>query len=134
MNLSEFYPFTYSYITEHIKEVTEYFIDKRPRKGEFIGVSGLDGSFMCENAEEIYDNLQIGEKLSLIADSELKNKNPILAAMREDGTYIGILPSSSALIPNMLMAHKVNVWCYLEAKSFCNGILEIAVSVYCERY
>ena len=134
MKKSSDYPVTLSLITDHPKEAKKVFLDERPHKKAFIGITKLDGSFLCDSVGELYSSLQIGEKLSLIPQEKSARSLPILNAAREDGTFVGVLQYSDAILPNILMSMGISVWCYVEATKFNAGMLEIGVSIYCEKY
>lgn len=128
------YPISFSQITDHPETLTDIFIKARPHKGAFIGVTELEGSFMCDSPEALFASLEIGEKLSLALDKSSKLSNPPLYVSRSDGTALGTLPYGEAIFPNKLISLGVSLWCHLEAKSLQGGLLSIAVSVYSEKY
>ncbi len=128
------YPITVSMVSDHYDVVTEVFYKVKPHKDAFIGVVLLEDSFSLESAGDIFVSLELGEKLTFLVDGKSKSSCPAILVYRYDGTYLGQLPFSACLIPNMLIEMGVKVWGYFEAKSFTGGLLSIAVSIYCEKY
>ena len=127
------YPIAYSDIEQNLEKTVKFFASKRIHKGVFLGLSVLDGSFVCDEPERIFATLQPGEKLALVPDdSTVKHSNPTLNAVR-DGTVIGSLPYADAVLPNELIRRGTEVFCYAEAKKLEIDLLHIAVSVYCEK-
>ena len=126
------YPVSVSFVKDHYEKLPKIFKKVRPHKEVFIGVCLLDGSFMCDSPEELYSSLTLGEKLSVLCyDTE---KVEPLEVRRNNGTVLGTLPFNESVFPNMLISRGIDVFCYIEATDFTAGILEIAVSIYCERY
>ena len=123
-----------TYIKNRREDAVRFFQKKRPRKETFIDLAILEGSFLCENDREIYKTLEIGEKLYIKRQEGSKHQLPPLTVFRENGDELGKLPFAQSILPNILAERSVSVWCYAEAKSFLSDILEIAVSVYCEKY
>lgn len=134
MNKKKLYPITISMLRDHSDMIPEIFLAARPHKGAFLGVSELDGSFLCDNAKEIFESFQLGEKLYVSVDRESKISVPPLSVYREDKTFLGTLPYGASIFPNLLLKRGVNIWCHAEAASFDNDLLSIAVSIYCEEY
>ena len=128
------YPVTLSLITDHPDTAKKVFLDRPPHKGAFIDVTKLDGSFLADSVGELYSSLQIGEKLSLLPEEGPSKRLPALKAVRADGSFVGYLQYSAAILPNMLMDRGISVWCHVEATQFNGGILEVGVSVYCDKY
>lgn len=128
------YPVTLSLIIDHPDEAKKVFLDELPHDGAFIGVTKLDGSFLCDSVGELYSSLQQGERLSLLPEEGSAHALPALKAVRADGSFVGVLQYSAAILPNMLMSRGISVWCHLEAAQFNAGMLEIGVSIYCEKY
>ncbi len=126
------YPVSVSFVKEHYKELPAIFKKVRPHKEGFIGVCLLDGSFMCESPETLYSSLTVGEKLVIACDDTEKVKP--LEVKRSDGTVLGVLPFDASILPNMLISRGIDVFCYVEATDFTAGMLNIAVSIYCENY
>ncbi|MBQ8896353.1 MAG: hypothetical protein IJY88_06145 [Clostridia bacterium] len=131
--LKELYPITVKLVADHRDLAYEIFEKLHIHKGGFIGVCELNGCFLCENVGELYSSLGFCERLALVRESS-KSENPILNAVRTDGTVVGSLPFSDSILPNMLISRGVNVYCYAEAKEFNGGMLAIAVSIYCDEY
>ncbi len=127
------YPITVKMLADHPEQVHELFKRLSPHKEAFIGVCELEGTFLCDSLGELFESLYFGERLSLLPENE-KTQNPALEATRSDGTVIGSLPFSDSLLPNMLIARGLEVFCYIEAKKFNGGMPSVAVSIYCERY
>ena len=121
----------FKYDREKIRDI---FIEQKPHKGTFITVAMLNGSFMCENAEEIFKTLEIGEKLLVSFDKDSKMLLPSILVHRSDDTFLGRIPRAFSMLPFTLLQRDVDVWCYVEAISFEDEYLEIAVSIYCENY
>ncbi len=128
------YPLTFSYICDYPELALDVFKKEKPHKDTLIGLAVLEGCFLCDNPKEIYETLQIGEKLSVKKLEGLKQSLPPLVVSRENGEEIGKIPFSHGIFPNLLIERGINLWCYAEAKSFKSDILEIAVSIYCENY
>ena len=128
------YPVPLATIIDHPEIAKKIFLEERPHKDTFIGVAKLDGSFMADNVGEMYDSLQIGEKLLLSLEEGAKHSLPTLKVLRIDGSFVGYLQYSTAILPNFLISRGIEVWCYAEAKSFNGGLPEIGVSIYCENY
>lgn len=132
----EFYPITVEMAEANLGRVSEIFKAVRPHKeGCFIGVAVLEGGFYIVNKEEIFDELEIGEKLILSFEPA---KNPLIVTPitvnRSNGTELGFIPDGAKVLLNMLMCRGLELFAFCEAKSFKNDILKIAVSLYCENY
>ncbi len=129
MRKKSFYPITLKLLSEDRSFVFEVFRKVSPHKGTFIGVSKLEGTFLCDEQKELYDSINIGEKLSLVPEDYNR-----LSVQRDDGTKLGMLPFVDSLLPNMLIPRELNPIAYLEAKEFEDDILTVAVSLYCDKY
>ncbi len=131
------FPITVSMVSEHPQEVSLLFRKKPPRKKEpFIGVCILNGSFFCDNPGELFESLSVGERFELVFPKEQTESTAVIpvSAVRFDNTEIGSLPFEYSVIPSMLKSRGLNCHCYLEAKRFQGGNIELAVSVYSDRY
>lgn len=128
------YPLTLSVIADKPEMAKKIMLKENPHKGVFIGLCKLEGSFLCDSPGEVYSSLSIGEKLCITPDASSKHTYPPLMVTLADGTLLGKLPFGNSVIPNMLLSRGISVWCHAEAKVFGAGMLEIAVSVYCEDY
>ena len=128
------YPLPLSYISDRHDEAVSFFQKKRPHKETFIDLAVLEGSFLCENDREIFETLEIGERLYIKQQQGSKHHLPPLTVFREKGDELGKLPFAQSILPNILTERGISVWCYAEAKSYVSDILEIAVSVYCDSY
>ncbi|MBE6691985.1 MAG: hypothetical protein E7586_01460 [Ruminococcaceae bacterium] len=128
------YPLDFSYIRDYPDRATKTFKKAKPYKDTFIGLAVLEGSFLCENSKEIYESLQIGEKLIVKQVDGPRHSFPPLMVYRENSEEIGKIPSAHSIFPNVLIDRGISLWCYAEAKSFESDILEIAVSINCENY
>lgn len=120
-------------LSSHRDFVYGLFSELKPHKGVFVGVCLLEGCFLCDSPGELYSELAFGERLAL-ADKSKPLKNLPLEVIRADGTHLGNLPFADSILPNLMFARGINVYCYLEAKEFNGGMLAIAVSVYCDEY
>ncbi len=129
MRKKSLYPITLKLLADRQSLVYDVFRSVQPHKGEFIGVCELEGSFLCDEPERLYDSLTFGEKMSVVVDETDR-----LSVERIDGTQIGILPFADGLLPNMLLSRGINVFCYLEAKELDETMLTVAVSLYCDKY
>ncbi len=135
MKNKKLYPLTLDFIKNHPEESKEVFLKIRPHKGVFIGACELDGCFLCEAPHEIFDSLEVGEKLLLSLPAESKPNSAVpLEVKRDDGVELGSVPFQNSVLPCVLMSRGINVFCYLEAKELKSGLLSLAVSVYCEKY
>ncbi len=128
------YPITVSQVRNNVAEVTEFFVNKKHHKCAFIGVSLLEGSFLCENVDKLMSSLAAGETLSLARINESKLCASQLTVSRDDGTCIGMLPFCASIFPCKLLDLGIKVWCCFEAAEIENDILTIAVSIFCEEY
>lgn len=127
------YPIDLKLLSDHREAVSEVFRKVRPHKGAFVGVCELEGCFLCDSAGELFESLEFGERLSLFREKGKKRYAP-LAAVRKDGTAVGNLPFSDAILPNLLIERGINVYCYIEAKEFNGGMFAVAVSIYSDKY
>lgn len=128
------YPVTISMISKEKVLVEKIFLKLSPHKGVFIGTCELEGCFMCDSPGEIFSSLEHGEKLNIDYKTGKNGAYLQLEVKREGGTYVGMLPYTSCIIPSMLFSRGINVWCHLEAKEFKGGMFSAAVSVYCDEY
>ena len=128
------YPITMSMVTDHYEELSNIFYKSKPHKGAFVGVALLEGSFDVESPKEIFDSLEIGERLELFLDKDSKLSIPPIYVFRENQTRLGQLPISASFVPIMLLEKGINVWGHFEAKSFIGGLLSVAISIYCDKY
>ncbi len=132
MKKKSLYPINLKLLSDRKSLVYEVFRKVAPHKGSFVGVCELEGCFMCDEPEMLFDSLKIGELLMLESDTENKTKS--LSVKRTDGMFIGNIPFSDSLLPNLLISRGIKLFCYLEAKEFIGGMLALAVSVYCDNY
>lgn len=133
MRRHRLYPVNVKLVRERKHQLVEVFDKVRPHHGIFMGVCLLNGCFTWESVGETYDSLEYGERLTLIRNEKLPKAAP-LTVCKEDGRFIGELPSADSVLPNMLSEQGVNVYCYVEAKDFNGGMPEVAVSIYCDDY
>lgn len=129
MRKKSLYPITMKLLADRKSLVYEIFRSVKPNKGVFIGVCKLEGSFLCDNPEHLYNTLTVGERLSVELDETDR-----LAVKRTDGTNLGILPFMDSVLPKMILSRGINIFCYFEAKEFESDMLSIAVSIYCDEY
>lgn len=129
------YPITVSAVTDYSKDIPKIFLSKKRHTGMFVGVSLLDGSFLCENPSCLFSSLAVGEKLSLKRENEIdKLHASTLVVSRQDGAFVGYLPLAASIFPCKLLDLGVAVWCYFEAATLESDLLTVAVSIYCEDY
>lgn len=133
MRYKSFYPLTVG-LVEDDKEFA-FAVVKRinPHKDSFIGVCNLEGSFLCDSPGELFDSLNIGDRLKLVS-FESDGKNVPLTVCRDNGDTLGMLPYADSVLPKMLIRRGLDVFCYLEAKEFNGGMIAFTVTVYCEKY
>lgn len=135
MKLSEFYPITFKLLNDRKELVYNVFRKVKPHKGGFISVCKLDGSFLCEDCESLFATLAIGEQLFIVKrEGQGKRTCQPLEVKRKNGEVIGSIPYTESVIPNLLISRGVNVTAYLEIKEYASDILNLAVSVYSEKY
>lgn len=127
------YPITVKMLNDHREQAHNTVKKYAQHLGAFIGVCELEGVFLCDSAGELFESLNFGERLSLVP-KQSKSLNPTLCAIRADGSEVGTLPFSDAILPNMLIRRSLDVFCHIEAKEFNGGMLAVAVSIYCESY
>lgn len=128
------YPVEMKKFKYDLDKVPEIFVELKPHKGTFISVTMLHGSFLCENAGEVFKTLELGEKLLISADPNSKLLLPPILVHRQDKTFLGKIPATFSLLPFILLQREIDVWCHIEAMTFEDEYLEIAVSIYCENY
>lgn len=129
------YPITVSDVADYQESVLKVFRSKKRHNGAFVGVSLLEGSFMCENPESLYATLTLGEKLSLKRDNETDLMHAsTLNVFRENGEFVGSLPFSASIFPCKLLDLGIDVWCHFEASALSADGITVAVSIYCEEY
>lgn len=129
MRMKRHYPISVKMYREERKFVFQLFRKVQPHKEVFIGVCELEGSFLCEDPQQTYDSLIVGELLELTLDDTDR-----LNVKRQNGTFLGIIPYTDAVLPKMISARGLKLFAYFEAKDFTDGLLEIVVSMYCEKY
>lgn len=134
MKIKISYPITVSLLRQYPEEITKFFVNKKSRNGVFMGVSLLEGSFLCDEPAEMISSLKAGEILSLERINESKNHASQLSVSCFDGRCIGMLPYSASIFPCKLLDLGIKVWCCFEAAELENEMLTIAVSIYCEDY
>lgn len=128
------YPFEMKYFKKSIDKLDDVFLSLKPHKGTYLGTAMLWGSFICDNDAEIFETLEIGEKLFIEPDPKSKKLMPKLSVYRQDRTFLGNMPVSKNLLPLILLQRNVEVWCHVEVKSFEDEYLDIGVSIYCDNY
>ncbi len=135
MNYKKLYPITIPMVEDHYQIISTVFDAARPHKeGNFIGVGILEGSFYIKNRQEIYESLAVGEKISLTTlKSGTIYSYPIIVT-RNDGTELGYIPDTMQGFLSMFFDNGIDLFGFIEAKSYDSDILKIAVSVYCEDY
>ena len=129
MRLKSHYPISVKLFRDERKLVYKVFRAVQPHKGVFVGVCELEGSFLCQEPEQLSSSLVVGERIELVLD-ETKNLN----AQRQDGTFLGVLPYTDAVLPKMMMERGIKMFGYFEAKDFIEDLLVITISLYCEKY
>jgi len=135
MKLTEFYPINFKLLNDRKELVYSVFRKVKPHKGGFISVCKLDGSFLCDDCESLFASLEIGEPLSIVKrDGKGKRICQPLEVKRKNGEVIGSIPYTESVIPNLLISRGINVIAYLEIKEYASEILNLAVSVYSEKY
>lgn len=135
MKFADFYPINFKLLDDRKELVYNVFRAVEPHKGGFISVCRLDGSFLCDDCESLFASLRTGEPLSVVmCDNKGKHICRPLEVKRKNGEVIGTLPYTESIIPNLLAARGINVTAYLEIKEFSSDILNLAVSVYSEKY
>ena len=126
------YPLTFDEIAEKQAAAALLFTSRRRHRGAFLGLCVLEGAFACDEPERVFATLGQGERLSLSRTG--KSNGGALRVLRSDGCEIGFLPFGDSLIPNALIDRGLAVYCFAEAKKLQAGLLNVAVSVYCEDY
>ena len=127
------YPFSWDMIVSRPALCVNYYEKHGRRKSVFIGVAPVDGAELCDDPDRVFATLCTGEKLSLVRE-ESKRTNAPLSIRRDDGTALGYLPYAASVLPNALIDRGLETWCVAEAKSFEKGVLELGVSIWCEKY
>ena len=126
------YPITVSLLENHKLLTHELFAYYKFHKGAFIGLFLLQDVFPDSFIGELYESLDLNERLAVERADE--KENGVLSAKRVDGTVIGSLPRAESTLANMLISRGLNLFCFVEAKQFNSGYPEIAVSLYSEEY
>lgn len=126
------YPITVSLLENHKLLTHELFAYYKFHKGAFIGLFLLQDVFPDSFIGELYESLDLNERLAIERADE--KENGVLSAKRVDGTVIGSLPRAESTLANMLISRGLGLFCFVEAKQFNSGYPEIAVSLYSEEY
>ena len=129
------YPLTIDFVRNHSEELTDLFLKIRPHKGVFICACELNGSFLCDNSDELYEKLKLGEKLNVVFPADAKPDSTVPLEVRQgDGTVLGEIPLGYSALLCAMIARGIHLFCYLETKDIELGMLSLSVSVYSERY
>ena len=129
---SKRYPLSFADAERAAPAAISVFKRRRVHKGEFMGLSVLEGSFFADDPERIYVTLPVGEKLELAVEN--RKKSVCLAVSHPAFGALGSVPPCNSVFPAYLMERGIGVSAYCEAKSLEAGVLRIAVSLYCDNY
>ena len=127
------YPLNFAFIKNRPTESKEIFLKKTIHKGVFIGLVVLEGTFPDGNGEEVFETLSIGEKLKIFFDKTQQTLTP-LEVRNESEITVGYLSFPMSVLLSSLIEREIECFCFLEAKDDESGVLNLAVSVYCEEY
>ena len=108
-------------------------LGKLRKRGSVLDVLELEGSYALENAELLYNSLNIGDKLSVCESVESPNKD-MLAVRSGSGMTVGFLPVGVSLLPRLMLSKGCVIRCYVEYIDFTNSLLTVCVSLYSEEY
>lgn len=108
-------------------------LGKLRKRGSVLDALELEGSYALENANLLYNSLNIGDKLSVCESVESPNKD-MLAVRSDSGMTVGFLPVGVSLLPRLMLAKGFVISCYVEYIDFTNSLLTVCVSLYSEDY
>ncbi len=133
MKLKELFPPTIKTVRDNKEPLLDIYRKKQIRYGDFVGICELEGSFLVEDPVGACKTLKIGEELVLdFSDEQIPYENVTVAVHTTEGLELGQLPYVSSVLPNALRRHGVSLFCYLECCEMEDGMLAIAVSLYCK--